>query len=104
MADARANAVVFATAQRFGLRVEDLTGPSRKAEIARARHLAMWLIQSETGATLKSIGRIFGGRDHSTVIHAIDIAKRRLSMWPKGWQDVLEIKACAARLEAQIGA
>ncbi len=54
----------------FGLTENELTGPSRKNDIVAARHLSMYLAKSLTQAPLKMIGAAFGGRDHSTVIHA----------------------------------
>jgi len=48
-----------------------LRGKSRKKEIVYARHLAMYLSKQMTRYSLKSIGLHFGGRDHTTVIHAI---------------------------------
>ena len=48
-----------------------LRGKSRKKEIVYARQLAMYLSKQMTRYSLKSIGLHFGGRDHTTVIHAI---------------------------------
>ena len=54
----------------FEVSLSDVTGSSRKKEIATARHVSMYLSKSLTNAPLKMIGSEFGGRDHSTVIHA----------------------------------
>ncbi|HVZ41530.1 MAG TPA: chromosomal replication initiator protein DnaA [Candidatus Kapabacteria bacterium] len=48
-----------------------LVGKTRKQEIVFARQVAMYLIRELTGASLKTIGNHFGGRDHTTVMHAI---------------------------------
>jgi len=48
-----------------------LVGKTRKQEIVYARQLAMFLIRELTGSSLKTIGNHFGGRDHTTVMHAI---------------------------------
>lgn len=48
-----------------------LVGKTRKQEIVFARQLAMFLIRELTGVSLKTIGNHFGGRDHTTVMHAI---------------------------------
>ena len=50
---------------------DDLKGKSRKKEIVTARQMAMYLFKEYTNFSLKSIGYHFGGRDHSTVIHAV---------------------------------
>lgn len=55
----------------FGLSIEDLKAKTRKKEIVSARQIAMYFCKEHTGFSLKSIGYNFGGRDHSTVIHAI---------------------------------
>jgi chromosomal replication initiator protein len=57
-------------AQHFGFPVDTLVGKSRRREIALARMIAMSLALEATNLTLKEIGQCFGGRDHSTVIHA----------------------------------
>jgi chromosomal replication initiator protein len=58
-------------AEYFGLTIEDLKDKTRKKEIVLARQIAMYFAKENTGFSLKSIGYHFGGRDHSTVIHAI---------------------------------
>jgi chromosomal replication initiator protein len=57
--------------QYFSVTLDDLVGKSRKKEIVMARQLAMFLCKEHTNFSLKSIGFHFGGRDHSTVIHAV---------------------------------
>ncbi len=52
------------------LDVEELTGKSRKRKIVQARQIAMYLCKKFTDHSLKEIGKAFGGRDHSTVIHS----------------------------------
>jgi chromosomal replication initiator protein len=65
-------------AQRFGLSVDALRGKSRKKEIALARMIAMALATENTNNSLKRIGQLFGGRDHTTVIHARDTIRKLL--------------------------
>jgi len=55
----------------FKLTQEDLKAKTRKKEIVIARQLAMYFSKQHTNLSLKSIGYHFGGRDHSTVIHAL---------------------------------
>jgi chromosomal replication initiator protein len=59
-------------ADYFKLSQDALRGKSRKKEIAHARMIAMYLMTELTEHSLKTIGGFFGGRDHSTVIHARD--------------------------------
>jgi chromosomal replication initiator protein len=57
-------------ANHYKLRVSDLTSAKRTRNIARPRQVAMALAKELTKASLPEIGNAFGGRDHSTVIHA----------------------------------
>lgn len=57
-------------AKRYQLTVDQLEGPSRKKEIAFARHVAMYLTRELTDNSYPSIGKKFGGRDHSTVMYS----------------------------------
>jgi chromosomal replication initiator protein len=59
------------TADYFGFPDDMLRAKTRKQEIAQARQIAMYLCKTLTDSSLKTIGLHFGGRDHSTVIHAI---------------------------------
>lgn len=61
-----------AVADYFKIRVEDLKGKRRSADIAYPRQIAMYLSRVLTEENLNRIGLEFGGRDHSTVIHACD--------------------------------
>jgi chromosomal replication initiator protein len=53
--------------------VELLAGKTRKHEIVLARQVAMYLAKQLTNLSLKSIGSYFGGRDHTTVLHSIQM-------------------------------
>lgn len=57
-------------AQYFDLTVEDLKGKKRKREIVVPRQIAMYLSREITEASLPKIGQEFGGKDHTTVLHA----------------------------------
>jgi chromosomal replication initiator protein len=59
------------TAQYFSLSTGDLTSKSRSRPLTQARHIAMYLMRECTGLSLVKIGEIFGGRDHTTVLHGI---------------------------------
>ena len=72
--------IIAATAQYFRLSVDDLYGSSRSQSIATARQIAMYLCRERTSLSLPKIGQAFGGRDHTTVIHAVrQIEKLRAS-------------------------
>jgi len=60
-----------ATADHFGLKQADLISERRTRSVARPRQAAMWLAKQLTTRSLPDIGRRFGGRDHTTVLHAV---------------------------------
>ncbi len=69
------------TAQHFGIKVTDLKGAKRHRTVVVPRMIAMYLVRKHTSASLPDIGRLFGGRDHTTVLHGCrkmdyDIARK----------------------------
>lgn len=56
----------------FMISIEDMLGKNRHKDISLARQIAMYIAKKCTECPLKTIGSLFGGRDHSTVIHAIN--------------------------------
>jgi len=60
------------TANYFSLSTGDLMSKSRSRPLTNARHIAMYLTRECTGLSLVKIGEIFGGRDHTTVLHGIN--------------------------------
>nr|WP_268644959.1 chromosomal replication initiator protein DnaA [Nocardiopsis sp. EMB25] len=65
-----AGAIMSQTAAYFGLSVDDLCGTSRSRVLVTARQIAMYLCRELTDLSLPKIGQQFGGRDHTTVMHA----------------------------------
>jgi chromosomal replication initiator protein len=63
-------------ARQFGCHVSDLRGDKRTADVAYPRHIAMYLCRELTEASLPQIGGRFGGRDHSTVLYAVNKIER----------------------------
>ena len=64
--------VAKATAQYFRLPLADLKSKGRNQDITKARHVAMYLARKVVNAKQQEIGAFFGGRDHSSVIHAVN--------------------------------
>jgi chromosomal replication initiator protein len=62
----------------FNLRSRDLISKKRSRSVAVPRQLAMYLCRVHTNASFPTIGEHFGGRDHSTAIHATQVVERRL--------------------------
>jgi chromosomal replication initiator protein len=65
------NEIQAVVAKQFDVPVESLRGKRRTSTLARARQVAMYLTKEHTTLTLVEIGRRFGNRDHSTVLHAL---------------------------------
>jgi len=65
-----ATVIMQQTAAYFGLSVDDLCGSSRSRVLVTARQIAMYLCRELTDLSLPKIGAQFGGRDHTTVMHA----------------------------------
>ncbi|HSF92307.1 MAG TPA: chromosomal replication initiator protein DnaA [Paracoccaceae bacterium] len=63
--------IIRKVADHYNLRMSDLLSPRRARAVARPRQVAMFLAKSLTSKSLPDIGRRFGGRDHTTVIHAV---------------------------------
>ena len=60
------------TSDMFGFSIEEITGPSRRRPLVTARQVAMYVFREITDLSYPAIAREFGGRDHTTVIHAVD--------------------------------
>jgi len=70
--------VMETTARFYNLTLEELTGRRRTKEIALARHVAMYLARELTESSLPQLGKAFGGRDHTTVLHGHDRIAEKL--------------------------
>ncbi len=64
--------IMEVVADFYNVSVDDLVRQSRKKEYVTPRQVAMYIIRKELETSLPMIGEIFGGRDHTTVIHAVD--------------------------------
>lgn len=90
-------AIQQCVADEFNLRVADLNGRRRTANIAHPRQIAMFLARHHTGSSLQDIGAAFGGRDHGTVIHATRTIEQKL-------EDDADLRATITRVLATLGA
>jgi chromosomal replication initiator protein len=67
----------------FGVRPSDLKAKNRTKAVAFPRQVAMYLARQLTHASLAEVGRAFGGKDHTTVLHAVDKIRNLLQEDPK---------------------
>jgi chromosomal replication initiator protein len=70
IAEITAATIITQTANYFGLTIDDLCGSSRSRVLVTGRQIAMYLCRELTDMSLPKIGQQFGGRDHTTVMHA----------------------------------
>ncbi|NJO82550.1 MAG: hypothetical protein HC828_06785, partial [Blastochloris sp.] len=63
--------VLARIAAAYGLTTTDLMGQSRTKAVVAVRHLALWILHRRYGPSLTELGSFFGGRDHSTIHHAL---------------------------------
>jgi chromosomal replication initiator protein len=64
--------VIATAADQFGFTVDELCSPTRKRPLVEARQIAMYVMRELTELSYPSIGEQFGGRDHTTVLHAVN--------------------------------
>ncbi len=63
--------IVEVVAEHFGITMDQILSKSRSNDVAKPRQIAMYLCKNMTDASLETIGKAVGGRDHSTVVHGI---------------------------------
>lgn len=68
--DISTDQIAKSIARRYKLKLGELKSSTRRQEVVRARSLAMYLARQLTGTSYDKIGKYFGGRDHTTVLHA----------------------------------
>ena len=61
---------LYVHARMYGLTSSDLYSKTRRADVVVPRHMAMYLLRTKMGLSFPSIGKQFGDRDHTTIIHA----------------------------------
>lgn len=85
-------AVAEAVTRRYGVNMNQLKGPRRSRPLARPRQVLMFLLRTELRLPLEEVGLWVGGRDHTTVMHAVDTISTMLLSNDRIREDVLWIK------------
>jgi chromosomal replication initiator protein len=80
--------VIETAALLFAFTPEELRGPSRNRPLVQARQVAMYVLRQLTDHSYPTIAREFGGRDHTTVIHAVNKIESLMAERAKVYQDV----------------
>lgn len=76
-------AILEAVSKRFEVKVSDLQGKKRSKAVTHPRHVSIFLARQLTSQSLEEIGGYFGGRDHSTVLHASRTIERQAAEDPQ---------------------
>jgi chromosomal replication initiator protein len=88
-----ASTIMAITAEFFGVTIEDLCGPGRSKGLAQARQISMYLCRELTDLSLPKIGQTFGGRDHTTVMHADKKIRKEMAERRRIYDQVQELTA-----------
>ena len=91
--DIDAATIMAVTAEYFNVTLDELCGPVKTKQIAMARQIAMYLCRELTDLTLPKIGATFGGRDHTTVMHATKKIRTELAERRQTYDHVQELTA-----------
>ncbi len=85
--------IIDTVCKAHGIKTKDIVSKSRKQQFVQARQLAMYLCHKYTNITYSQIGRIFGKRDHSTVLYACNQVSKRYSVDKNFRRDVEDLEA-----------
>ena len=83
--------IMAVTAEYFAVSIEDLCGPGKTKALANARQIAMYLCRELTDLSLPRIGQTFGGRDHTTVMHADKKIRKEMAERRRTYEQVQEL-------------
>jgi len=75
--------LISVCAHHFNLKTSQLCGASRKKELVAARHLTAYLLLTESKLPLEDVGRLLGGRDHTSIMHARDKVTKDINTNPQ---------------------
>jgi len=86
-----ASQIMAVTAEFFSVSLDDLCGPGKTKALAQARQISMYLCRELTDLSLPKIGQTFGGRDHTTVMHAEKKIRKEMAERRRIYDQVQEL-------------
>ncbi len=84
--------ILSVVSKTFNIKTGDLCGKTRKKQITQARHVAAYLLRRELNLPLQQVGKILGGRDHTTIMHAEEKIDRSFSTNQQLRHQIIEIQ------------
>jgi chromosomal replication initiator protein len=91
--------ILEATSETFGFTIDEIKGPNRRRPLVTARQIGMYVFRDLTDFSYPAIAREFGGRDHTTVMHAVEkignLMKERHQIYNQVTELILRIKNAA---------
>ena len=90
--DISCESVKKAVCKKYNIKITDIESKKRNREFSQPRQIAMYICREMTDLSLPKIGASFGGRDHTTVLHACEKISKQIKLDPTLAEDIKNLK------------